>query len=140
MNLGPCTLLEFPKAADPRGNLTFVEGDRHIPFQIRRVFYLYDVPAGAQRGGHALRTCQQVLIALAGSFVVTLDDGHERRDVRLSRPYQGLLIPPMIWREMDDFSSGAVCLVLASENYDAADYYRDYAEYLAALKGTSAVR
>ena len=128
-----CNLTGFPKISDPRGNLTFIEGERHVPFAIRRVFYLYDVPAGADRGGHALRTCQQVLIAVAGSFTVRLDNGLERSEIRLSLPYQGLLIPPMVWREMDDFSSGAVCLVLASEGFNAADYYREYPEYLQAL-------
>jgi len=133
MTVNDCRLIELPKITDPRGNLTFVEGGQHLPFAIRRVYYLYDVPVGAERGGHAMRTCHKVMIALAGSFIVTLDDGQERREVRLSRPEQGLLIPPMIWREMNDFSSAAVCLVLASDYYEAADYYRDYPEYLAAV-------
>ena len=134
--LKDCTLLELPKIADPRGNLTFIEGGTHVGFAIKRVFYLYDAPAGAERGGHALKNCHQLLIASSGSFRITVTDGEQRREVGLSRPYQGLLIPPMIWREIDDFSSGAVCLVLASKNYDAADYFRKYPEYLAAMART----
>ena len=126
-------LQDLPKINDPRGNLTFIEGGRHVPFDIKRVFYLYDVPGGAERAGHALKTCQQFLIAMSGSFDVILYDGKEKRRVHLNRSYQGLYLPPMIWREMDNFSSGSVCLALASEPYDAKDYYRDYHEYLRAL-------
>lgn len=128
-----CKLVELPKIADARGNLTFIEGDHHIPFAIKRVFYLYDVPGGADRGGHALKTCHQFLIAMSGSFDVVLYDGKEKQRVHLNRSYHGIYIPPMIWREMDNFSSGSVCLALASEFYDANDYYRDYSEYLAAF-------
>jgi hypothetical protein len=135
MNLGQCQLIELPKINDPRGNLTFVEGGEHIPFEVKRVFYLYDVPGGAERAGHALKTCHQFLIAMSGSFDVILYDGKEKRRLHLNRSYYGLHIPPMIWREMDNFSSGAVCLALASTKYDAADYYRDYNEYLRALTG-----
>jgi hypothetical protein len=120
--------------SDPRGNLTFVEGSRHIPYDIKRVFYLYDVPGGADRGGHALKQCHQFLIAMSGSFDVILDDGTGKRRIQLNRSYHGLLIPPMIWREMDNFSSGAVCLVLASAYYDEADYYRNYDEFLSAVQ------
>ena len=131
--LNNCKLLDLPKISDPRGNLTFIEGGRHVPFAIKRVFYLYDVPGGADRGGHSLKTCHQFLIAMSGSFDVILDDGTEKKRLPLNRSYYGLHIPPMIWREMDNFSSGAVCLVLASELYSEADYFRSYADYLTAL-------
>ena len=119
-------MIDLPKIADPRGNLTFVEGNIHVPFSIERVYYLYDVPGGADRGGHAHKELQQLLIAISGSFDVILDDGRERKKVQLNRSYNGLLINSMIWREIENFSSGAVCLVLASRRYDEADYYRDY--------------
>jgi hypothetical protein len=128
-----CQLRELPKISDPRGNLTFVEGGKHIPFGIKRVFYLYDVPGGTDRGGHALKTCHQFLIAMSGSFDVILYDGKEQQRMHLNRSYFGLYIPPMMWREMDNFSSGSVCLALASELYDPLDYYRNYNEYLKAL-------
>src|ERR1019366_2077816 len=124
-----CSVIDLPKVADPRGNLTFIEGERHVPFVIKRVFYLYDVPGGATRAGHANRRVDQMLIAMSGSLDAVLDDGRERRTVTLNRSYFGLLIPRMIWRELDNFSSGAVCLALASERYDADDYYRDYDAY-----------
>jgi dTDP-4-dehydrorhamnose 3,5-epimerase-like enzyme len=133
MGIEACKLIDLPKIADPRGNLTFVEAERHIPFPIERVFYLYDVPGGADRGGHALRTCHQFLIAMSGSFDVVLYDGREKQRIHLNRSYYGLHIPPMIWREMDNFSSGSVCLALASTPYSADDYYRDYQEYLGAV-------
>lgn len=135
MNINFCKLTDLPKINDPRGNLTFIESENHIPFEIKRVFYLYDVPGGADRGGHALKTCQQFLIAISGSFDVVLYDGKEKQRIHLNRSYHGLLIPPMIWREMDNFSSGSVCLALASTGYLASDYYRDYNEYLRALAG-----
>lgn len=131
--LHDCKLIDLPKMSDPRGNLTFIEGERHIPFPIKRVFYLYDVPGGADRGGHALKTCHQFLIAMSGSFDVILYDGKEKQRIHLNRSYHGLHIPPMIWREMDNFSSGSVCLALASTGYEAGDYYRDYNDYLRAL-------
>lgn len=127
-------LIQLPKIADPRGNLTFIEGGRQVPFPIQRVFYLYDVPGGADRGGHALKTCHQFLIAMSGSFDVITDTGGEKQRIQLNRSYYGLYLPPMVWREMDNFSSGSVCLALASENYSEADYYRHYADYLQALK------
>jgi len=133
MGLDACRVIELPRVTDPRGNLTFVEGGRHAPFDIRRVYYLYDVPGGAERGGHAHRGLQQLLIAMSGSFDVLLDDGSARRRFHLNRSYYGLYVAPMIWRELDNFSSGSVCLVLASELYDEADYYRDYQQYLAAV-------
>ncbi|MEI6077490.1 MAG: FdtA/QdtA family cupin domain-containing protein [Verrucomicrobiota bacterium] len=131
--LNDCKLIDLPKIADPRGNLTFVEGGRHLSFDIKRVFYLYDVPGGADRGGHALKKCHQFLIAMSGSFDVILDDGSSKKRIQLNRSYYGLHIPPLIWREMDNFSSGAVCLALASESYSEADYYRHYADFQKAI-------
>ncbi|MDQ6785999.1 MAG: FdtA/QdtA family cupin domain-containing protein [Acidobacteriota bacterium] len=125
-------LVELPKISDPRGNLTFIENQKHIPFDIKRVFFLYDVPGGENRAGHALKTCYQFLIAASGSFDVTLDDGKNKQKYHLNRSYQGLYIPPLVWREIDDFSSGSVCMVLASEFYSEADYYRKYDEFLKA--------
>jgi hypothetical protein len=135
MDLTHCRIIDLPKIADPRGNLTFIEGDRHIPFQVKRVFYLYDVPGGAERAGHALKNCQQFLIAMSGSFDVIIYDGKEKQRIHLNRSYNGLYLPPMIWREMDNFSSGSVCLALASEPYSENDYYRDYRKYLQAVGG-----
>ena len=126
-------LIDFPVIGDPRGNLTFVEGEHHVDFAIKRVFYLYDVPGGATRAGHALKTTTQVLIAMSGSFDVVIGDGHERRVVTLNRSYHGLYLPPLIWREIENFSSGAVCLVLASKVYDEHDYHRDYRDFTAAV-------
>jgi hypothetical protein len=136
-HLKGCRLIDLPKIADPRGNLTFIEGPGHVPFSIRRVFYLYDVPGGADRGGHALKTCHQFLIAMSGSFDVILNEGKEKQRVHLNRSYYGLHILPMIWREMDNFSSGSVCLALASEKYDPDDYIRDYKDYLRLLAKTT---
>ena len=134
MPLSSCRLLHLPRVHDPRGNLTFVEGGRHVPFDIQRVYYLYDVPGGAERGGHAHRRLHQVIIALSGSFDVVLDDGSNRVRYHLNRSYTGLYVCPMIWRELDNFSSGSVCLVLASEPYDEADYLRDFDEFRAAVR------
>lgn len=132
MKLAGCHIVELPKIEDPRGNLTFIEGNSHVPFVIRRVYYLYDVPGGAERGGHAHRGLSQLIIAVSGSFDVILDDGTEKRRFHLNRPYSGLYVCPMIWRELDNFSSGSVCLVLASNTYDESDYYHDYSEYVEA--------
>lgn len=129
-----CRLVDLPRIHDPRGNLTFVEGGRHIPFDIRRVYYLYDVPGGAERGGHAHKELEQLIVAMSGSFDVVLDDGREKKRFHLNRSYFGLYVCPMIWRELDNFSSGSVCMVLASNLYDEADYYRDYEQYLTALR------
>jgi len=131
-----CTIIELPKIADPRGNLTFIECNKHIPFDFQRVFYLYDVPGGANRAGHALITCKQFLIAISGSFDVKLDDGDSAKVFHLNRSYYGLYIPRMVWREIDNFSSGAVCLALASTLYDPNDYYRDYGEFSRAVKSS----
>ena len=133
MSLDHCRVLNLPRIMDPRGNLTFIEGGRHIPFEIRRVYYLYDVPGGAERGGHAHKALHQFITAMSGSFDVVLDDGHEKKRFHLNRSYAGLYVCPMIWRELDNFSSGSVCMVLASTLYDESDYYRDYGEFLQAL-------
>jgi dTDP-4-dehydrorhamnose 3,5-epimerase-like enzyme len=130
MSLEQVKIINLPKILDPRGNLTFVEGNRHIPFDIKRVYYTYDVPGGEVRGGHAHRQLEQFIIAASGSFEVVLDDGVHRKSYFLNRSYYGLYIPRMIWRELVNFSSGSVCLVFASEYYDEADYYRDYREFL----------
>ena len=132
--LDNCRIIDLPKIADARGNLTFVEGGNHIPFDIARVYYLYDVPGGAERGGHAHKELRQLIIAMSGSFDVVLDDGTEKKRFHLNRSYQGLIVTPMIWRELDNFSSGSVCMVLASNRYDEADYYRDYDAYIADRK------
>ena len=124
-----CRIITFPKISDERGNLSFIHGSEHIPFEVMRVYYLYDVPGGSSRGGHAHRNLAQVLIPLSGSFDVVLRDGCNRKIVTLNRPFEGLLITPMIWRELENFSSGAVCLVLASRRYDERDYIRDYAVF-----------
>jgi hypothetical protein len=127
-----CRIVELPRVTDPRGNLTFIEGGDHVPFEIRRVYYLYDVPGGEARGGHAHRGLEQLFIAASGSLDVLVDDGRHRERFFLNRSYYGLYVPRMVWRELDDFSSGSVCLVLASERYDEADYFRDYDEFAAA--------
>ena len=132
--LDNCRIIDLPKITDARGNLTFVEGGNHIPFDIARVYYLYDVPGGAERGGHAHKELRQLIIAMSGSFDVVLDDGTEKKRFHLNRSYQGLIVTPMIWRELDNFSSGSVCMVLASNRYDEADYYRDYDAYIADRK------
>jgi WxcM-like, C-terminal len=128
--------IELPRVADPRGNLTFVEGGRHVPFEIKRVYYLYDVPGGAERGGHAHKTLEQVIIAMSGSFDVVVDNGNQRERIHLNRSYNGLYIGSYVWRELDNFSSGSVCMVLASDYFDEGDYFRDYSAFVAAVKGT----
>ena len=135
MSVRDCRIIELPKITDPRGNLTFIEGKRHIPFEIKRVFYLYDVPTGENRGAHAHRALEQCLICLSGSFDVTLDDGFEEKLVHLNRPWECLYIPPMIWAAEVNFDPGSVCLVLASKEYDESDYYRDYDEFIKAVRG-----
>jgi dTDP-4-dehydrorhamnose 3,5-epimerase-like enzyme len=133
MSVSDCKIIEFPKIADPRGNLTFLEGGRHVPFDIKRIFYLYDIPTGAARGAHAHKQLHQLLICLSGSFDVALDDGTDKKIVHLNRPWQGLHIPPMIWAAELNFDPGSVCLVLASMEFNESDYYRDYDDYLAAV-------
>lgn len=133
MSLQHCRIIELPKITDHRGNLTFIESGRHIPFDIKRAYYLYDVPGGAKRAAHGHRNLHQFMISMSGSFDVTLDDGHARQVFNLNRSYYGLYIPPMMWRDLDNFSSGAVCMVLASDFYDESDYFRDYEEFLKAV-------
>ena len=132
MNLAECGIIDLPKITDQRGNLTFIETGRHVPYEIKRVYYLYDVPGGAERGGHAHRALHQLIIAMSGSFDVILKDGTQQQRFHLNRSYSGLLICPMIWREIDNFSSGSVCMVLASNFYAESDYYRNYDEFLKA--------
>ena len=125
-----CKIIDLPMIKNPKGNLTFIEARRHIPFDIRRVYYLYDIPGGEDRGGHAHRALHQLIIAMSGSFDIRLDDGRAKKTVHMNRSYYGLYVCPMIWREIDNFSSGAVCMALASELYDEADYYRDYDQFI----------
>jgi hypothetical protein len=124
-------LIDLPAITDPRGDLTFLEGQRHVPFDIARVYYLYNVPVDAQRGGHAHRDLQQMIFALSGSFRILLDDGRRKAEVLLRNPRVGLYVNRLVWREMDLFSQGSVCMVIASNPYDESDYYRDYNEFLA---------
>jgi hypothetical protein len=135
MTIDNCKIINLPKIQDPRGNLTFIEGGYHIPFDIQRVYYLYDVPGGAERGGHAHKGLHQLIIAMSGSFDVLLDDGKDRKRVHLNRSYSGLYVCPMIWRELDNFSSGSVCMVIASNRYDEEDYYREYGAFMRARWG-----
>lgn len=135
MALSDCRLIDLPRIQDPRGNLTFIEGARHIPFDLKRVYYLYDVPGGAERGAHGHRALQQLVVAMSGSFDIHLDDGREKRVFHMNRSYFGLYICPMIWRELTNFSSGAVCMVLASDYYRETDYYRDYSEFMRDVHG-----
>ena len=129
-----CRVIDLPVISDPRGNLTFIEANRHIPFTIERVYYLYDVPGGSERGGHAHKALHQLIIAMSGSFDIILDDGFTKSRFHLNRSYYGLYLGPMVWREIDNFSSGSVCMVLASSPYDEVDYYRDYGEFLEAAR------
>jgi dTDP-4-dehydrorhamnose 3,5-epimerase-like enzyme len=129
-----CTIVELPRVTDPRGNLSFIESGRHVPFDIKRVYYVYDVPGGESRGGHAHKRLEQLVVAMSGSFDVVLDDGERRRVVSLNRSYYGLYIPTLIWRELVNFSSGSVCTVMASEYYEEADYYRSYEQFAAAKR------
>jgi dTDP-4-dehydrorhamnose 3,5-epimerase-like enzyme len=128
-NLEQCKILNFPKVTDFRGNLSFIEENKHVPFDIKRVYYLYDVPSGATRGGHAHRQLQQLVIALSGSFDVVLDDGYQKQKFFLNRPHYGLYISSKVWRELENFSSNSVALVLVSEIYDETDYIREYDDF-----------
>lgn len=130
-------IIDLPKIFDPRGNLTVVERENHVPFDIKRVYWVYDVPGGEHRGGHAHKECKELLVAVSGSFTVTLDDGKEKHTYLLNHPYQGLFIDTNTWRTLDDFSSGAVCLVIASEKFEEDDYireYDDFKEYVKCMK------
>lgn len=137
MPLDECRIIELPKITDTRGNLSFIEGGRHVPFDIKRVYYLYDVPGGADRGAHAHKGLQQFIIAMSGSFDVVLDDGKSQKRFHLNRSYYGLYVCPMMWRYLDNFSSGAVCMVLASDYYNEDDYIRDYDAFLEEIERRS---
>ncbi len=128
--------IKIPQIKDPRGNLSFVEGGVHIPFEIKRVYYLYDVPHGAERGGHAHRCLQQVIVALSGAFELIIDDGFKRTTLMLSDPTEGILIDRSVWRELKSFSSGALCMVFASDIFRESDYIRDYQEFVEFIKGS----
>lgn len=136
-SVNDCQILQLPKISDPRGNLTFVESERQVPFDIKRIYYLYDVPGGSERGGHAHKSLKQFIIAMSGSFDVHVDDGRQKKAFHLNRSYSGLLLVPYIWRELDNFSSGAVCLVLASNFFDESDYIRNYEDFLNAKINTA---
>jgi len=128
--LEKCNIVNLPKMEDPRGNLTFIEEKNHIPFEIKRLFYIYDVPTGESRGAHAHHDLQQFLICLSGSFDVFLDDGFNKKTVHLNRPWQGLFVPSMIWANEGNFDPGTVCLVLTSDLYNSESYIRDYNKFL----------
>ncbi|GAB6192084.1 sugar 3,4-ketoisomerase [Desulfocastanea catecholica] len=134
MALDDCKIIDLPKISDPRGNLTFIEGGTHIPFEIKRVYYLYDIPGGAERGAHGHRRLQQFIVSMSGSFDVILDDGFKTRTIHMNRSYYGLYVSPMMWRDITNVSSGAVLMVLASEFYDETDYFRDYDQFLGAVR------
>ena len=135
MKIEDCRIIDLPKISDPtKGNLTFIEANKHIPFEIKRVYYLYDVPGGGDRGEHAHKDLSQFIIAMSGSFDILLDDGHHKKKFHMNRAYYGLYLCPMIWRELDNFSSGSVCLVLASDFYKELDYIRDYDEFTKEIK------
>lgn len=126
-----CSIIEFDKHhSDRKGNLTVIENCKSVPFDVKRTYYLYDIPGGESRGGHAHKGLYQLIVAVSGAFTVTLDDGEVKRTFFLNRPYQGLMVVPGIWRTLDEFSSGSVCMVLASEGYSEDDYIRDYDEFL----------
>jgi len=135
MSIEDCRIINFKKIHDPRGNLTAIEGGTDIPFEVKRVYYLYDVPGGAYRAGHAHKELEQVIIAMSGSFDIIVKDGFSSVHHHLNRSYYGLYLPKMVWREVDNFSSGSVCLVLASTRYDRDDYFYDYESYVKALRG-----
>lgn len=132
MNFGH--IIDLPKIIDPRGNLTVAEQMKNVPFEVRRVYWTYDVPGGESRGGHAHKQCVEFIVAVSGSFTVTLDNGERRESFHLNHPWQGLLVETGVWRTLEDFSSGAVCLVLASELFEEDDYIREYDEYLRSVK------
>lgn len=127
-------IIDLPKILDPRGNLTVAQSMDHIPFNVSRVYWVYDVPAGESRGGHAHKQCREFIVAASGSFIVTLDDGYTQTSYHLNHPWQGLYVETGVWRTLNDFSSGAVCLVLASDPFEENDYIRDYNDFLATLK------
>ena len=130
MSINECKVVKLKKISDPRGNLTVIEDNKDVPFRIKRIYYIYDVPTGEYRGAHAHKRLEQLMVAVSGSFDVRVDNGKGRRTFTLNRPYEGLYIPKMTWRDMDNFSSGSVCLVLASDYYEESDYIRNYDEFL----------
>ncbi|RCJ15747.1 hypothetical protein A6S26_34015 [Nostoc sp. ATCC 43529] len=134
MSIEKCKIIELPKISDHRGNLTFIENNKHIPFEIKRVYYLYDVPVGGERAGHAHKALQQFLVALSGSFDVLIDDGYEKKKYHLDSSCYGLYISQMVWRDLVNFSSGAVCMSLASAFYDESDYFRNYEDFIKGIK------
>lgn len=136
MSLQNCKIIELPVIHDASGNLTFIESRRHIPFDIARTYYLYDVPGGSERGAHAHKQLEQLIVAMSGSFDVFLDDGKNSKRFHLNRSYYGLYVCPMIWRKLDNFSSGSVCMVLASRYYEPDDYHHDYQLFLDAVDNT----
>lgn len=129
-SINACQIVTLPKIIDPRGNLSFLEGNAHAPFEIKRTYWIYDVPGGEERGGHSYRTNKEFIIALSGSFDVVVDDGTEKRTFSLNRSYYGLFIPNGLWRHMENFSTNSLAFVVASEDYDAKDYIRDYNNFL----------
>ena len=131
-----CQIFNLKKISDPRGNLTVIESLKDIPFEIKRIYYIYDVPGGESRGAHGHKTLEQIIIAISGSFDVNVDTGKERKTFMLNRAYFGLYLPKMVWRDINNFSSGSVCLVLASDFYKENDYIRDYGEFLKLTEGT----
>jgi len=131
--INECKIIQLPFIQNRQGNITPINSEVDICFKLNRIYYLYDVPGGSSRGGHAHKQLQQVIVSVMGAFDVIIDDGVSRKTVHLDRAYNGLYIPQMIWRELDNFSSGAICLVLASRPYDEADYFRDYNEFLKAM-------
>ncbi len=135
MSIGDCRTFQLGRIEDARGSLTVIEGEDDVPFAIHRVYWLYDIPGGATRAGHAHKALQQLFMCVSGSCDIHLDDGTERRTQHLNRSYTALYVPPMIWREIDNFSSNSVLLVLASAHYDEADYYREYETFLEAATG-----
>jgi dTDP-4-dehydrorhamnose 3,5-epimerase-like enzyme len=134
MSINNCRIIDLPKINDPRGNLSVIEGGIHIPFEIKRVYYLYDVPGGSSRAGHGHKELQQLIVAMSGSFDVIVDDGAQRKKFQLNRSYYGLYIPKGMWREVENFSSGGVCLVMASTLYDPDDYFHEYSNFVDYVK------
>ena len=130
MSIQNCKLITLPKISDPRGNLSFIESGKHINFDIKRVYYLFDIPAGSERGGHAHKELQQLIIAISGSFDIVIDDGFSQKKITLNNPGEGLYVCPMVWREIDNFSSNSVCMVIASLKYDEEDYFRNYETFV----------
>jgi len=134
VSISRCQVVSLPRITDPRGSLTFIEAGRPVPFEIRRTYWIYDVPGGETRGGHAYRKLNECFVALSGSFDVVVDDGSERKTISLNRSYLGLLVPNLIWRRLDNFSTNAVCLILASDHYAPEDYIRDYGKFLSEVR------